>query len=135
MSVFAHVHPVGSISMAPLELTHGENGMGACQWPCNLDPCRPRSVSHRVFQNLGSIGFSCSCGRAPMGRQPRSTPMWSDAANFVVLSLRDNEACRVHNSSSATIRSSRPWPSISRFRLSSNYFSKPYTSTSPRAPK
>ena len=83
MSVFAHVHPVGSISMAPLDLTRGENGMGHCQWPCNLDPCRPRSVSHRVFQNLGSIGFSCRCGRAPMWRQRRSTPMWSDAANFV----------------------------------------------------
>ena len=33
MSVFAHVHPAGSISMAALELTRGESGIGIMSMP------------------------------------------------------------------------------------------------------
>jgi hypothetical protein len=41
MSVFAHVHPAGSISMAALELARGEGGMGNMSMPLASAPLPP----------------------------------------------------------------------------------------------
>jgi len=42
MSVFAHVHPAGSISMAALGLTRGESGMGSMSMPMGSGPLPPQ---------------------------------------------------------------------------------------------
>jgi hypothetical protein len=42
MSVFAHVHPAGSISMAALALTRAEGGMGAMSMPMPSGPLPPQ---------------------------------------------------------------------------------------------
>jgi hypothetical protein len=42
MSVFAHVHPAGSVSMAALELTRRENGMAGMSMPMLSGPLPPQ---------------------------------------------------------------------------------------------
>ncbi len=72
MSVFAHVHPAGSISMAALELTQGEGGMGRMPMPMQSGPLPPqvsfpygfpKSGKYRIFvQVRRGAGFWSSLG-------------------------------------------------------------------------
>jgi hypothetical protein len=71
MSVFAHVHPAGSVSMAALELTRTDGGMGGMSMPMPAGPFPPqvsfpygfpKPGDYRIFVQVRTRGAGGSPG-------------------------------------------------------------------------